>query len=1026
MKRLRNLLEDVEDYVDRFVQPDSFDDALLDRVIKCKVILVGLHLNLQSFSCSPEKPHQSELVAAGKASVQLATDGLLVAFHSLSEAGRSKPSSKAHELSAAAEYRESPKPRKSSATTWQTPLKPPDPLSVDASFALASVTGPCSQTDSNSLEQSCTSYKRLAPPAVSIVPKKPEKPPHLKSPKTKSSTLENPSYGQCDRPRFLSSTTTQVNGDRTVRQRTGNDPHNTIYVPYRPWYSPVVPSQTAAISPNRTDSCAGLSCVKGTSLGSSPPDASTHQTSEIYPSDCTERRDDRVKAESSGDSNNADGIPPMPTRAPPVPPKPALARRKFSPRVPPRRRANRNTKPSSPRCSNSGNFQFTRIPLPDPYQNILPSSDPEVDVDEATTSFKRALIAMTSEPVRHTDRRLRRRASTGDLTIFNEKSHFMMTAKVKSCYKVSAMRSVSKLLEANKAPHHNLQPCILKSAVTLHRSRSLYDIDITMFYYHMKPSAASPKSEQKRTRPPRRGDPDYSTYFGEGCSSRTGSSSRTSSIPDSIQEVPDGSRIEKICASWKSREWAKVALYLEYHLSLIESPDSDDAARRVRFLLGICASYRGHWKGALGWFTSVVRTPVTNIRFLDSADRAAFYWLGDTYAIMGRREEALLAYCLAGSCDRSNGLSSSNRCLFADQQALQKTMARDSFRAIWASESFRKGKAPVGGILASAVVTQSAAQACLQDAASSPDRCDTHAVFERFLIMKPQSHGVALTPAHLQEGKPWPMPYDPTFSLDNVLRGRLAMAATTFDAHDTPASIKPRKSMTAERLHNFACADLPRLIASTRACLRALAHEWTETQQKQGKVLFLARSDVERDNVVAPEYFTLEIIRPRLRAGYALAYRPGSLCRARGIFALLSGDDAVEKRLKARLRETIESVHERLQQQQQQQQDGPAPRASQDDSTSSSSTYSRRPSLPPRPLASHPTSMSDDDSSRKDSKADENANANDTPSSLHNRCSPPPPGLAGSRSSSALPPLPPRPRVRMSMWAEKLWHSKRR
>jgi hypothetical protein len=186
-------------------------------------------------------------------------------------------------------------------------------------------------------------------------------------------------------------------------------------------------------------------------------------------------------------------------------------------------------------------------------------------------------------------------------------------------------------------------------------------------------------------------------------------------------------RIENTCDSWNSRNWLKAESYLTHHLSMIKGDHK--AARRMRHLLGVCASYRGQWHRALVLFISVVNTPIQEMRELDRGDRAAFYWLGDTYSLMNRKEEALLAYCLAGARDQSasaSNLPQSHRCLLSDQEQLRRTVSKSSFKAIWADASFRSANTSKDGILHCTIVAQPVAQTCLQSSSLVADRYSLH------------------------------------------------------------------------------------------------------------------------------------------------------------------------------------------------------------------------------------------------------------------------------------------------------------
>lgn len=78
-------MEDIEEHIHDNVLMESQSRKVLNQVSKCKAILGGLDLGLQSFRCSNKQLDvQPEAIAAIKASVQVATDGLLMVYHGLS------------------------------------------------------------------------------------------------------------------------------------------------------------------------------------------------------------------------------------------------------------------------------------------------------------------------------------------------------------------------------------------------------------------------------------------------------------------------------------------------------------------------------------------------------------------------------------------------------------------------------------------------------------------------------------------------------------------------------------------------------------------------------------------------------------------------------------------------------------------------------------------------------------------------------------------------------------------------------
>lgn len=226
---------------------------------------------------------------------------------------------------------------------------------------------------------------------------------------------------------------------------------------------------------------------------------------------------------------------------------------------------------------------------------------------------------------------------------------------------------------------------------------------------------------------------------------------------------------------------------MKYHLSEINTLPSDASARRVRHLLGVCASYKGHWHRALVWFISEIRTPVDDLQHLDRGDRAALYWLGDIYSLLNRKEEALLAYCFAGSCNHLANISMSSgphRCLSGEQEQLRQTVSKETFGTIWADDSFRSGRAAEHSILHSNIVTQAVAQARLQSFGLKAGPCRLHSVEPCSSAPESEfdciSDCVLISPAHFESRSPWPMPLDPMFNMTNVAQGRLCTQENNF------------------------------------------------------------------------------------------------------------------------------------------------------------------------------------------------------------------------------------------------------
>ena len=376
-------------------------------------------------------------------------------------------------------------------------------------------------------------------------------------------------------------------------------------------------------------------------------------------------------------------------------------------------------------------------------------------------------------------------------------------------------------------------------------------------------------------------------------------------------------RMDHICSSWNSRQWYMTESYLIRHLSMVQY--DHEIARKVRHLLGVCASYRGQWQRALEYFISVVNKPVQELHQLDCGDKAAFYWLGDTYSLLQRNEEALLAYCLAGSCDDlplGSFTPRSSRCLLVNQERLRQTVSKSSFKDIWADASFYNGYAPRGVILHCAVVNQSVAQLCLQSSDLTPDKCSIHGA-NRSAPAQSESHMpisdmLLIAPSHLESASCWPMPHDPTFNLQAVVQGSLIAKHTDIleVLQQTPEALHFSKSFLPN-LSDSHCVDLRRLITAVRESLQTLAMRWHEVVSLNG-VFFLARHDSIDGHIATLDYFRIEVTSFALRNGFGLNSCSQITGRARKTNTYYhnngSLDGATKRELKCCLRAAIESA----------------------------------------------------------------------------------------------------------------------
>lgn len=881
------------------------------QILQCKAILGGLDWHYQFFCC-PAQEQQNvhpEVVLALKASVQVATHSLFVAFTNLIGLG-SGPMLGPDEPSTAAILRQSSPSgfssdevgtatnmtlsiqnsariislpghhpcgpddfsphrtqngkrassrswdgsRVSSAplpmpVDWQSPFSLPDPLAFDNSRACTMLTDrytrPATTIPKIMVETCEVADTDSLPLSIHIADKSP---PHK----------ANPLVSQhCPTDSFERRYSVTPGSPHDVTH-ANDSPTSTMYIPYRPWYKPL----------DRTDS--RISPISAQGLSNARYKAGLTVIGAVAPPF-------RPIAELETDLSH----PPMPTRSPPPPPSlPLLVRSKRKPPVLPRRRASlvEGSKDSTnqdhlvKRALHSSSRLVTHVSAPSggpatPNIVVLPYLDELKQVLESEPSPQR-------------------RASTGDLRLgahCNEKT-VVRTGRELSLQNTGAL--------ATSPLHRN----------GMRRSRSASAPEFTTLKvrlplsYHLPELATEPQANTRHS--------DQMT---------TNDKNEAKQLPEVVEASLISERINNICDSWNSRNWPKAESYLTHYLSIFNDADNTETARRIRHLLGVCASYRGQWHRALTWFISVVDTPVLDLRKLDRGDRAAFYWLGDAYSLLNRKEEALLAYCLAGVCDETalaSKLPRSHRCLRADQEQLRQTVSKSSYKAIWAYSSFRSDRAREGGILHCNIVSQPIAQMCLQSLSLSEHRCGLHMADLGSITHDQDASSdydpLLINPAHFVSSYLWPMPYDPTFDLQSVAQGGLMAQHTDIlrELQESPERLHFNKRFSPN-LSGPSCDDLRRLIAALRESLQTLAMSWGEVVSSTG-IFFLAQYHSVENNIATINHFRIEIVRLSFRNnGYGLDFCSDGTGSARVTSTVLKSDGSLDAATKKELRRCL-------------------------------------------------------------------------------------------------------------------------
>lgn len=763
-----------------------------------------------------------------------------------------------------------------------------------------------------------------------------------------SAALENSSTHFSDRRRSGDSTPPS---NALQREGTCEGSACTMYVPYRPWYEPI----------NKTDSGVNLHSVHELSDGQ-------------HEADSTRTRFTTAASRFVADEPERPN-PEVPIRSPPPPPLPMIVRSRRKPPVPPRRRADRVADPTPSADRNSPTKRTSHTPA-----SLIPPIC--AHEEERSTSGTSKLPYL--DELKHVlagEFVLRRRASTGKPRLGLGTS-LPISSAVKQVLRTRSLETLA-------AP----QPYRIK----IRRSRSASAPELTT------PSPRAPVS------------PHISELLAEPTvleiksnhTHQTGTS-RTDNIRQVTESVDQSlvlTRMKHICDSWNQRNWLKAETYLTHHLNMING--DHETARRIRFLLGVYASYQSHWQRALMCFIGVLNKPIRELQQLNCGDKAAFYWLGDTYSLMNRKEEALLAYCLAGSCNQSitaSDVPSSRRRLLYNQGRLRQHVSKASFKAIWADPSFRSGHAPKDGILHYTVVAQLVAQTCLQSVKLTGNWCSYHGASKNSLVQGHNDWSVSdmllIIPAHLVSSYPWPMPYDPTFNFHGVDQGSLAGSQCDImsELQESPEMLYFARWFSPN-LSGPSCIDLHRLIVAIRESLQTLAMQWYEVVSLKG-VFFLAQYHSVESNIATINYFRIEVIRLPLRNGNGLNFCSDSTGSAR-----VSSTDpkakgglnaATKKELKRCLRAAVETSCAR-------QRKGASP-----------SPSCAAPPLPPRPLL--PSLRSPKDSTESSTSPAELETPHSTPhSSVDLSTLVPPTIVTASKPVSSDLELPSRARARISV-----------
>ncbi|KAF7186263.1 hypothetical protein HII31_12338 [Pseudocercospora fuligena] len=377
-----------------------------------------------------------------------------------------------------------------------------------------------------------------------------------------------------------------------------------------------------------------------------------------------------------------------------------------------------------------------------------------------------------------------------------------------------------------------------------------------------------------------------------------------------VPNLIDYERVQAIAHFWNRRNWDRAELYLLEHLRSMRELHDENRLRRVKHLLAICSSFRGEWDDAIERFITVLRKPIKKLADLDDGDCAAAYWLGDLYAMQNRRSDASLAYAIAAqiplTSEKNEFGMPSRRMLLAEQDVVQLDTPPSDIAEAYQSPPSRYDSP---GLHDEAFITQDAAKACLDRNAhidtnlgSMHDSIKLVRHGSRASYLESSNHVDSLALEYLQgfaleisvssfdPMSPWPLPYDPFFSIANVQRGRL-LAYEGCDMHKIFSSNSDAVNTLPRRLRgsSFTHPDLLWLIKTIRKCLKNLEIGYSEVVNVQGSWWVCRYSFLHR-KIATTHYFSIALFKYPLRSGHfgVDVVEVGEMCSAR-LFHPLDG-----------------------------------------------------------------------------------------------------------------------------------------
>lgn len=352
-------------------------------------------------------------------------------------------------------------------------------------------------------------------------------------------------------------------------------------------------------------------------------------------------------------------------------------------------------------------------------------------------------------------------------------------------------------------------------------------------------------------------------------------------------------RVGCVTRAWNESSWAQARLHLRHLLDQFLDGIDRNTTRKVLHLQGVAASLMGDWEAAVDHFIHVLNVPIRDASALDTGDCAAACWLGDTCALLGRVDEALLAYSIAEHATMSQGQKSRalRSRLRMEQAACQHGIDQASLMSQLKAMALREDSMVARSLFDSAIITQEAARKLLgsiewpavdTNAAQNQNRGVALWSLGLELDSWQDRHNLRLSETIFEKSSPWPMHVDPFFTISSIpfetVRPCDLLEMITSQA--AQKGIPKAGAMSRKGMTSFTCQDIHWLISTIRACLRRLNIEWCETCTAHSTG-FRASYDAEESHIATRHYFSIALFRLTFRPGYGAEVCPDGISSAR-------------------------------------------------------------------------------------------------------------------------------------------------